>query len=284
MQSGVGTFKGKKPNSDAHAGQGLAAMPDRRGCAASTAQPLASFRTCKKGQVLLSPPEPGGGGQDGAGAGSDIGGGGGAGFFAGAGFIAGAGIFAGAAFTAGALRLGAAFFATFFGAFFAVFFAADFTVFFFLCAGAAFFFVNFFFAFDFDFFAMIVLPIDATSENPVGPHGRPGSRHNNDRAPIQLAAADGRIADRGRCSPSAGGHGPPVAQSINSTVWTAGSFVPAAICVMQPMFPAAITSGRTLSIVLTLRSRNLLAISDCRILYVPAEPQHKWPSGTSFTT
>src|SRR5262245_1465243 len=65
---------------------------------------------------------------------------------------------------------------------------------------------------------------------------------------------------------SAPGAGPPVAQSINSTVWTTGITVPAAICVMQPILPAAITSGASFSIFATLRSRNLLASSGWRML------------------
>jgi hypothetical protein len=70
--------------------------------------------------------------------------------------------------------LATTFFATFFGAFFADFFAdffaADFTVFFFLRAGAAFFFPDFFFAFD--FFAMIVLRIGAATNGIlIGPVG-----------------------------------------------------------------------------------------------------------------
>ena len=89
---------------------------------------------------MWSPPKPlTGGVQAGAGEGSAAG--------------AGAGI---AGFFAGALRFGAAFLAAFFGAFFADFLAADFTVLFFLRAGAAFFFPDFFFALD--FFAMISPP------------------------------------------------------------------------------------------------------------------------------
>src|SRR5262245_16887344 len=65
---------------------------------------------------------------------------------------------------------------------------------------------------------------------------------------------------------SAPGAGPPVAQSINSTVWTTGITVPAAICVMQPILPAAITSGASFWIFATLRSRNLLASSGWRML------------------
>jgi hypothetical protein len=83
---------------------------------------------------------PSGGGQDGAGAGSGAWTtGGGAGFFA------------------RALRVGAAFFTAFL-----VDFLVALTVFFFLRAGAAFFFVDFFFAFD--LFAMFVLPIAAIND------------------------------------------------------------------------------------------------------------------------
>lgn len=96
----------------------------------------------------LSPkPELGGGAHDGAGAGAGSGAG-----------VAGAG-FAGAGFLAGALRFGAAFFAERF----AGFRAADLATFFFLRAGAAFFLVFVDFLFAFAFFAMIVLPIQATT-------------------------------------------------------------------------------------------------------------------------
>ena len=50
--------------------------------------------------------------------------------------------------------------------------------------------------------------------------------------PYSAGAVAGCIAGfvaSGRCSRSPGGQGPPVAQSINSIVWTAGSSVPAAI-------------------------------------------------------
>jgi hypothetical protein len=116
--------------------------------------------------VLPLPPKPeppSGGGQDGAGAGSA------------------AGVGAGAGFLAGAFGLGAAFFATFLVVFFAAF-----TVLFFLRAGAAFFLVDFFFAFD--FFAMIVLPIQATNNDPIGPFERPGSRRKH---PTEPASARG---------------------------------------------------------------------------------------------
>jgi hypothetical protein len=148
----------------------------------------------------------------------------GAGFFAGAlrfGAGAGAGI-AGAGFFAGALRFGAAFLAFFF-------FGAAFLATFFVLAGAAFFFfTGFFFAFAFDFFAMIVLPI---LELP-GPESRwppMGRNLRRDQAVALSAAAEGCTADRGLNSRSRGGHEPPVAQSISSTVCTAGSSVPALI-------------------------------------------------------
>src|SRR6266550_4866232 len=80
------------------------------------------------------------------------------------------------------------------------------------------------------------------------------------------------------------GRGPPVAQSRSSIVWTTGTDVPPAICTMHPILPAAIMSGLTVAILATLRSRNRAAMSGWRMLYVPAEPQHKWLSGTSFTT
>jgi hypothetical protein len=103
---------------------------------------------------------------------------------AGAGSAAGAG--AGTGFFGAALRFGAAFSAAFAGAFLAAFFAgflaADFTVFFFLRAGAAFFLVDFFFAFD--FFAMIDPPDRAANkENLIGPMGT-GFTHKYERAPV----------------------------------------------------------------------------------------------------
>ena len=168
---------------------------------------------------------------------------------------------AGAGF--GAMRLGAAFFAC--AAFFAAFFfGAALTTFFFLRAGAAFFFFpGFFFAFAFDFFAMIDLPICCQMRTERPPWRDPYLRH--DATEPRSARCRGE-ARRAADTPAALRTRPPVAQSINSTVWTAGSSVPAAICVMQPILPAAITSGRNLSIVPTLRSRNLLAMSGCRIL------------------
>src|SRR5580658_2922237 len=80
------------------------------------------------------------------------------------------------------------------------------------------------------------------------------------------------------------GAGPPQAQSSSSAVWTIGIDVPSAICVMQPILPAAMMSGFTRAILAALRARRRPAISGCRILYVPAEPQQIWPSGTSRTT
>jgi hypothetical protein len=106
---------------------------------------FSSHSAGRKGpQVLLesSKPAPSGGGQDAAGAGSGA-------------WTTGAGFFA------GALRFGAAFFKVLLADFFAAL-----TVFFFLRAGAAFFLVDFFFAFD--LFAMFVLPLGAANDK-IGP-------------------------------------------------------------------------------------------------------------------
>jgi hypothetical protein len=170
------------------------------------------------------------GDQDGEGAGAAGAGAAAAGF--------GAAFFRGAAFLAFAF-LGADFFAPDFFAL--LFFTEDF--FFFFFAGAAFLplFAFLVFAFDFRFFAIICLPMVSAN-----PNTQTGTEAN-------LAC-------------SAGGTLPPVAQSISSTVWTTGITVPAAICVMQPTLPAAITSGFTFSIFPTLRSRNLFAMSGCRML------------------
>src|SRR5262245_59439111 len=65
---------------------------------------------------------------------------------------------------------------------------------------------------------------------------------------------------------SAPGAGPPVARSMSSTMRTTAITAPAAICVMQPILPAAITSGASFWIFATLRSRNLLASSGSRML------------------
>ena len=185
---------------------------------------------------------------------------------AGSGAGAGAAIGAGFGFGAAALRFGAAFFAVFF---FVTFFAFDLSVFLLLAGRSGLLlFPGFLLRFcllrhdrppDLAIAIQSVRPPRMRSGETVSvTRRRPG--------PVQPAVAQGRIAARGRCSRSLGGQGPPVAQSINSTVWTAGRSVPAAICVMQPILPAAITSGRNLSIVPTLRSRNLLAMSGCRIL------------------
>ena len=75
----------------------------------------------------------------------------------------------------------AAFAVPFLAVFFAGFLAADLIVFFFLRAGAAFFFVDFFFAFD--FFAMIDPPDRAANkENLFGPMGT-GFTHNTSEPP-----------------------------------------------------------------------------------------------------
>ena len=57
------------------------------------------------------------------------------------------------------------------------------------------------------------------------------------------------------------GSGPPAIQSSNWTVCTTGT--PPESCVMQPMLPAAIRSGRVRAIVSSLRARRRPAISGC---------------------
>lgn len=64
----------------------------------------------------------------------------------------------------------------------------------------------------------------------------------------------------------AAGADPPVAQSASSIGCTTGIEVPAAICIMQPRLPAAITSGSVFSIFVILRSRNRFANSGCNKL------------------
>src|SRR5262249_55238711 len=161
---------------------------------------------------------------------------------------------------------GAAFLADFFADFFAAFLADFFAPFFFFAAA---YFLAFFaflpFAFFFAFFAIVIILLLP-----------PICDYRTSR--ISLSAAPSVQ------SQFSAGCGPPVAQSRSSIVCTTGTDVPPAICTMQPILPAAITSGSTLAILATLRSRNLPASSGWRMLYVPAEPQHKWPSGTSFTT
>ena len=81
------------------------------------------------------------------------------------------------------------------------------------------------------------------------------------------------------------GTGPPVAQSINSTGCTTGIAVPDAICVMQPMLPAAITSGavvrdvRDLAVAQPPRRSPAAGYCRCR----PSRSTDA-PSGISFTT
>ena len=86
------------------------------------------------------------------------------------------------------------------------------------------------------------------------------------------------------CLASAEGCGPPVAQSSNSTVCTTGIPPPTLSCVIHPTLPVATTSARVRATCVSLRSRNRLASSGCRTLYVPAEPQQRCPSAISFTS
>jgi hypothetical protein len=215
-------------------------------------------------------------------------------FFAGAFFAATffAGAFFAAAFLAGRLaaffagaRLAAAFLVTFLVAFFATFLAVFFAVFFADFAfEAAFTAANFFAFFSFfaffAFFAMIVLPIVA-ADLPI----HTGIIKTRLAAVWNSKSTDSRLPNHiGRpLLSSALGAGPPVAQSINSIGCTTGIPMPAAIWVMQPIFPAAIKSGAISWICAILRSRNRFANSGCKTLYVPADPQQIWPSGMSVT-
>src|SRR6185312_15392640 len=89
-----------------------------------------------------------------------------------------------------------AFLAAFLAAFFAGFFAADFSVFFFLRAGAAFFLLDFFFAFD--FFAMIDPPDRAANkENLIGPMGT-GFTHNTSEPPSSSRLHPGAVPSAAR--------------------------------------------------------------------------------------
>lgn len=154
-------------------------------------------------------PDPIGGGQDGAGSGAGAG--------------AAAGIGAGALLT-GALRFGAVG-AAFFGAalFFAVFFFGAAFIVFFLRAGAALFLAVFFLvALFFAFFAIIVLPFmtasGETTRSQPETAMRKRLRYAAKPKPAQPTVAAGRAAECGGRSRTCRGHGPPVAQSINSTV------------------------------------------------------------------
>jgi hypothetical protein len=138
--------------------------------------------------------------------------------------------------------------------FFAAFLAAGR---FFFETGAAFFALLAFFAFDFAFFAFFAIIASRSVAAQISPS-----------LDTSTLTSPRRSSCRGGNSfpASASGALPPVAQSISSTVWTTGMAVAAAICVMQPMLPAAITLGASFSIFPTLRSRNLLAMAGCKML------------------
>ncbi len=194
-----------------------------------------------------------------------------------------AGLGAGAAgLGAGAAGFGAGFFTRAFALAFAGLRAAFFAGRFFLAAtfnraflraGAAFLaFLPFaFFAFfAFDFFAIIDLPMFGCLAIAHCRPDRLGSGRSRDRhwhhssSSRHPARPNGQTALPGLLK--APGIGPPVAQSINSIGWTTGMSVPAAIWVMQPTLPAAITSGATFAIFAILRSRNALANCGCSML------------------
>jgi hypothetical protein len=177
----------------------------------------------------------------GAGVGAAIGAAGFAAAFFGALFFAAAFFFGAAAFDF--LADFFAFFADFFDAFLADFFT-DFLADFFFAATTF-----FFFAFlDFFFLPLAIVVLLLPPNNVY-------------RASFSRPAYRVRPIDQ--INP---GRGPPVAQSRSSIVCTTGTEVPPAICTMHPILPAAITSGLTIAMLATLRSRNLFAMSGWRRL------------------
>src|SRR3984957_70317 len=99
------------------------------------------------------------------------------------------------------------------------------------------------------------------------PHQMPvglGSAATGALVASSCAAGARRTAgSRKRVAVSAGGIGPPVAQSNSSTVCTIGAWAKRPICTMQPRLPAAMMSGSTLAICAALRSPSAVAISGC---------------------
>ena len=92
-------------------------------------------------------------------------------------------------------------------------------------------------------------PDAAEGRRLLGLEHPPLRRLGRARPPARSSEAAARSAQAAGVRPtpaSAAGRGPPVAQSRSSTVWTTGTAVPAPICIMQPMLPAAITCGRLL--------------------------------------
>jgi hypothetical protein len=146
-----------------------------------------------------------------------------------------------AVFTAGT-RFAAVFLAGFFAAdFLAVFFAGANIVSFFFSLSALFSFAAFFI-----FFAMIVLRSLRLYVRYLP--GRLNSKCSGYGGTSGIHALGLAAPPDCRIPRSAFGAGPPVAQSINSIGCTTGILVPAAIWMMQPIFPAAITSGSVPSI------------------------------------
>jgi hypothetical protein len=119
---------------------------------------------------------------------------------------------------------GAAFFAGFGAAFFAGFFAPPFfaaTTFFFFFAGAAFLAFFVFLVFDFAFFAFFAMIASRSLRHKC--------RYGSQRYCHIASATISPVVLETPFPASASGAGPPVAQSTNSTVWTTGITVPAAI-------------------------------------------------------
>ena len=151
----------------------------------------------------------------------------------------------------------------------AAFFAAPFfAATFFFFARSGFFRLLRFLVFDFAFFAMIVLPIVSVLivTTRVG-LGADGTRAPPHRVPCSDRRR-GRTARRTRPLPPAAPRTSARRSPSRSVRPYArpGWSVPAAICVMQPMLPAAITSGAIFRYSRLCASRNLFAMSGCRML------------------
>src|SRR6185437_17090039 len=103
---------------------------------------------------------------------------------------------------------------------------------------------------------------------------RAGDHPDRSLKALRAGFPDRDRSDRGKIAaggiglpyPSAGGFGPPVAQSSSSTVCTTGSRLARAICSMQPTLPAATRAAPVLSILATLRCCSRVAISGCSML------------------
>ena len=162
-----------------------------------------------------------------------------------------------------------AFFPTFFEAFFEDFFEvflADFffaiSTFFFL----AFSFLPFLFFFPLAIVTLLLPPINLYRSLSIGRFKRPLFVRGQSISAVSVQSPIRSVVYRFSRLSFSPGRGPPVAQSSSSIVCTTGTDVPPAICTMHPILPAAITSGLTIAMLATLRSRNLFAMSGWRML------------------